>query len=535
MRGNVLPTMFRLLLIAVPILFFLGGCGGGGGSSSKGSSGTGTVAVSIADNPTDDYSAIWVKIKEVSLLPGPVVIFQSQAGKEVNLLEHRDNNDYLLKVNYKVPAGVYEKIRLRISDIRAEPKQGILPECTNNIELPSNKIDLNPQGNFEVKPGGTLSIRLDFAANTAIDLHPAGNSGKCIFRPVIFVDIGEGVPVQTCPQVIAGTITDITQDNTGQLVDFVLDRKDNNDSVNVHLATDVVVFDGDFVNSSVIYLGQEVKIVGNFDENLIFIAHTVVIGDVFTIKGDVDTNVNFVDLDKNVGRFNFIPFAGEEISGPLQVEVKRYDTSILIGCDIELQPEDIQAGMTARIIGKFITSSNVLRAVAVFLKPQEISGNLLSWNPTADGKYIVMDVDGVTVYVPRITEPNFPYNQFYPIYLEQDGLIPLALLCDTRQVRVSLEPHALSPLVAEEVRVQAEPPQGNSATVVENNAPVLLLDNGQQVYVLPSATILDQLPGGTRKSVADIESGDNLFYHGLKGCTGDVNAEFYAFIVQIVP
>jgi hypothetical protein len=79
-----------------------GGGGGSGGSSSTGSSGTGTVAVSIADNPTDDYEAIYVTITEVSLLPGPVVIYESSKGKEVDLLEHRDNNDYLLKVNYKV-------------------------------------------------------------------------------------------------------------------------------------------------------------------------------------------------------------------------------------------------------------------------------------------------------------------------------------------------------------------------------------------------------------------------------------------------
>ncbi len=41
---------------------------------------------------TDDYSAIYVTITEVSLLPGPVVIYESSEGKEINLLEHRDNN-----------------------------------------------------------------------------------------------------------------------------------------------------------------------------------------------------------------------------------------------------------------------------------------------------------------------------------------------------------------------------------------------------------------------------------------------------------
>jgi len=538
MRARVLCALLTLLLIAVPTTILLVSCGGGGsgGSSVAGSSGTGTVAVSIADNPTDDYSAIWVRITEVSLLPGPVVIFESQAGKEINLLEHRDNNDYLLKVNYKVPAGTYDKIRLKISDIWAEPKPGTAAVCTDNIKLPSNKIDLNPQGTFKVTPGGTLAIRLDFAANAAFDLHPAGNSGKCIFRPVIFVDIGEGIPVQKCPQVIAGTIAEITYNNTGQPVDFVLERKDNKDSVNGHLTTDVVVFDGDFVSPSVLTFGQQVKVVGKFDEHLVFQVSTVVIGDVFTIKGDVETDINFVDASMNVGQFTFNPFQGEEILGPFEVEVERGDTSILIGCDQELQPEDIQAGMTARVIGKFITGDNVLRAVAVFLKPREISGILLSWNPTADGNYIIMDVDGVTVYVPRMSEPNFPYNQFYPIYLEQDGLVPLGLLCDTRRVRVVLDPYASNPLVAEEVRVQAEPPEGKTGTVTENNSPVLVLDKTQQVYVLPAATIIDERPGGDVTSVDDFVPGHNLFYHGLDACTGDANnVDSYAFIVQVVP
>ncbi|MCG6981656.1 MAG: DUF4382 domain-containing protein [Deltaproteobacteria bacterium] len=537
MRARVLCALFTLLLIAVPITFLLVGCGGGGGSggsSVTGNSGAGTVAVSIADNPTDDYSKILIKITEVSLLPGPVVIFESEEGKEINLLEHRDNNDYLLKVNYDVPARAYNKIRVKISEIRAEPKDWTAAVCTNNIKLPSNKIDLNPQGTFKVTRGGTLAIRLDFDANTAFDLHPAGNSGKCIFRPVIFVDIGEGIPVQKCPQVIAGTIGDITYDNTGQAEDFVLERKDNKDNVNVHLAADVVVFDGNFVSSSVLYSELQVKVVGKFDEHLVFQGTTVVVGDVFTIKGDVESDINFVDGSMNVGQFTFNPFPGEEILDPFEVEVERGDTSILIGCDQELQPEDIQAGMTARVIGKFIAGDSVLRAVAVFLKPREISGTLLSWNPTADGNYLIMDVDGVTVYVPRMSEPNFPYNKFYPIYLENDGLVPLGLLCDTRQVRAVLDPYASNPLVAEEVRVQAEPPEGKNGTVDQNDAPVLVLENGERVYFLPGATIVDERPGGADTSVDDLVQGDNLFYHGLNACAGDTDVDSYAFIVQVV-
>ncbi len=84
------------------------------------------------------------------------------------------------------------------------------------------------------------------------------------------------------------------------------------------------------------------------------------------------------------------------------------------------------------------------------------------------------------------------------------------------------------------MRVQAEPPEGTTGTVAVNNDPVLELEDGQEVYVLPRATILDQRPGGDISSVEDIMPGDKLFYHGLGACTGDDEADFYAFIVQVV-
>ena len=56
MSRRALHVLFVLVLLMGPAAFFLVGCGGGGGgsgdSSIPGSSMTGTVAVTIADNPT---------------------------------------------------------------------------------------------------------------------------------------------------------------------------------------------------------------------------------------------------------------------------------------------------------------------------------------------------------------------------------------------------------------------------------------------------------------------------------------------------
>lgn len=550
-NGIKVSSILRLLCLILVLAFGFativatGGGGGGGGTSPSG--GTGSVALSIADSPTDDYCAIYITITEVSLLPGPVVLFSSPKGKEINILDHQENNDYLLRVKHGVPAGDYSKIRLKVSGIRAEPKPGELAPCTNNIKLPSNRIDLNPQGTFQVTPGGKLLIRLDFQANKALDIHPAGKSGKCIFRPVVFVDIQEGKFIYPCPKTIEGTIEEITEyDNAGEPTEFILKRAENGDELRVTLLSDAVIFDGDFLSRSALIplagTSQTVKVVGILDENLAVQASIVVIGDVLNVKGDVHTAVQFDDTAKTVGKFELAPFAGEEIVGQVDVEVFRDDTSILLGCNTKLQPEDIMPGMSARVIGKYITGSSVLRAVAVFLKPQKISGKLLSWYPTSDFKYLVLDVDGVTVRVPRQTEPGFPYNQFYPIYLDVDDLVPLGLLCNDgviqRQVHVILEPYVSNPLIAKEVRVESEPPEGINDEVDQNNTPVervLVMSSGDRVYVLPGATILDQRPGGSTSSLGEIEPGFKVLYHGLGACDADPNADFYAFILQVIP
>jgi hypothetical protein len=382
-------------------------------------------------------------------------------------------------------------------------------------------------------------IRLDIDANKSLHLHTAGNSGKCIFRPVVFVDIEEGPHIRTCPNAVAGSIVGITYDASGQPVQFSMERTANGDIINVILLPDVVVFDGDFQDPAVLAVGQDVQVVGKLNNNLSLQASVVVIGSVLDVKGDVDSSVQFIDSLQTIGTFQFTPFAGEQIVGQVDVEIVRDKTFILMDCNTRLQPEDIMAGMTARVISKYIAGQDVFRAVAVFLKPKEISGTLLSWDYAVNGRDLVLNVDGITITVPQLTEPGFPSNTFYPVYLDQDGLVPLNLLCSgssgIRKVRVILDPDVLSPLTAREVRVVSEPTDGFNAVVVQNNAPVLVMDNAQDVYVLPGATILDQRPGGTTLSPEEILPGLNVIYYGLNSCPSNTTADFYAFILQVVP
>ncbi|MBW2613306.1 MAG: DUF4382 domain-containing protein [Deltaproteobacteria bacterium] len=104
-----------------------------------------------------------------------VVIYQDLQGHTVNLLALRDE-DLLFTVKDGIPAGVYEKIRLQISDIEPVPAAGVETICDGEMEikLPSGKIDLNPQGGFAIVAGEMLSIKLDIDAEKSIRLHPAG-------------------------------------------------------------------------------------------------------------------------------------------------------------------------------------------------------------------------------------------------------------------------------------------------------------------------------------------------------------------------
>ncbi len=149
MRLTGKKTYTVLLFLLLPVALFLVGCGGGGGgSSSSYTSGSGAVAVYIKDAPIDDYAELWVSLEEVSLIPPdgseqpPVVIFNSEDanGYSINLLDLRDQ-ELLFTVKESVPAGIYEKIRLRIIDIDPVPTadKTQLSHGVDGFSLPETK------------------------------------------------------------------------------------------------------------------------------------------------------------------------------------------------------------------------------------------------------------------------------------------------------------------------------------------------------------------------------------------------------------
>jgi hypothetical protein len=186
-----------------------GGGGGGGGVSNVASDpATGEVALLITDAPTAEFDEINLTIIEAELMSdsGRVTVFSGE--KEFDLLELTEVTEVFAVSD--APAGEYNKVRLTLSQIELVFKDNRDPEYP---KLPGNgKLDLNPRGTFYVDPDKPLVIQLDIDAEKSILVVGAGDSGKYIFRPVVFVDIAEG-EFDTKLVRQRGTVNDIDLDD----------------------------------------------------------------------------------------------------------------------------------------------------------------------------------------------------------------------------------------------------------------------------------------------------------------------------------
>lgn len=524
-------SLFLITLFATSLMLGSCGSGGGGGAndvSSGSSSGSGNVALLLTDGPADDYLKIWISVTKVMLLPSdrnpdkpPIVIFESEEGHEIELLDLR-NQDFLLTVKKSVPAGWYSKIRLEVKDVWSEGGP-----C-DYFTLPSNRIDLNPRGDFEVRSGETLSIRLDIDANKSINLHEAGNSGQCIFRPVVFVEIDTISTLKRCPRILVGEINRLLPDETN-IEGFALDLFGKRGSIDVWLSDNpgkpTIIFgeDGFRVRKSELKLGQKVRVTGKITSKGDLTASVIIMGDLLNVKGTVVSSVNSDSI------FPLLLDSGQELIGDqVKVEVTSA-TLVLLGCDEVVSTDAIKRGERARVVGKYDVTDNVFRAMAVFLKSEEITGDLLRIE-RADGgtNLIIKDGEGneLVVFLPQET----------PIYLQGDGEISLGLLnqlllnCGSKKVRVALDPEETEP-TAQEVSVQHERLYGEVADLLKDRT--VRLKNGKLVRIQEGATILlNTKRADIPVDFNDIKTGDELTLYGLEACD-DLDVDFYAYIVLV--
>ena len=512
MTKRVVLILLFIALMLVPLSVYLAGCGGGGGESGMvtpvESPSTGSVTILIADGKADDYDSIFITITEVSLIPpdgdgDPVVIYQSD-GEEIDLLKYRDE-DLVFTINNDVPAGDYEKVRLRVSDIRSEG--GPCDELS--IKLPSGKIDLNPGETFTVAEDTALLIRLDIDANKSLQLHQAGKSGKCIFRPVVFVEIAP--TTEYCTSILTGTISELLTDTDG----FIVELSEGQGELEVHIVEDTVIFDsaGNRVVFSYLAIGQEVVVKGRIDGEGTLHATFVVVGngEVLVLEGEVNGPV---DQDHQ------FPLTSDEAE-EIKVAIDATQSLILVGCDTEVDEGVIQEGLRAQVVGW--AEDTLFHAMVVLLSLEEVSGTIVEVEPTVDGTILTISKEGeneVEILLPDGT----------PIYLEGDGAIESEFLCEGREVRVVLDPESQETLTAAELYCQSELKGG---VVGQIDLPTLTLTiDGITMHVQPTATILDTRgEGDTLVSFGAIQEGDRVECFGLSPCSDDESFEAYVVVI----
>ena len=531
--------VLKMLALLMPLTFFLMSCGGGGGgSSSSGTStpsGSGSVAVVLADGPSDEYDKIYIWVTGVSLIPAegneaPVTIFETDQseyghpGVRVDLLEFRDE-DFVMTVKDGVPAGKYSKIRLEISTIETEGGP-----CDNIwIKLPSGKIDLKPREPFYLHDGGNVSIRLDIDADKSINLHEAGNSGKCIFRPVVFVDIEEGAPLKRCPKMVNGTIVELIKGQSGTEA-FIIDLDRYRGRLKVELSESTAIFDeeGVFTDPSALEVGQEVKIRGKLADHGVLLASLVIIGELVDLSGEVESTVDSSNI------FLLAPFSGQVITDA-QVNVGvQPQTLVLLGCDTSGTSEMIVPGMKARVFGKY--GNNVLSAVTVILEERKVSGTISSLQDQDSGRLaIIEEVNNgpVEVFIPDDT----------PIFLLGGKQLSLGDLCIGQEVRVSLDPTVPDPLTARVVFVKPEKHVGEVVSidydqriiVIDEDRDPVTTEDQREVYVPIGSKILksedDDEEQKEFRSFNDIEVKDYIVLFGLTDCND--SSVFNAFFIVI--
>lgn len=403
MKRTHILFLLGAFLLAAGILW---GCGAGGGGVSAG---TGTVAVLLTDGLTDEFSSVLVTITSIELLSdnGHVTVFSGV--KTIDLLDLRD--EFLLVALEEVPAGLYSKIRLRVSDVVLLDGEGN-PITDPPVKLPGNgKLDLNPQGPFFVHSGELLTIKLDMDMEKSLKIDE--NPNFFIFRPVVFIDVIDGVPPEGRVVRVEGEVRNIDAvDMTFELCPTGLDDFNNNNNNNddsaicllVKVSGDTSFFasdpEGGPVPFEALQEGDHVTVIGKFmalldamdlDDNghhgFALAAIVVEIGEFLNLEGTI---VSQVDVD---GRFEFLVDADQEVTvadvvvaaadSPLLVQLQE-GTRIFSSEGDELGPGAIEIGRAAEIDGKLVlsdTGPDVLNAAFILIQAptppaEELSGEI---------------------------------------------------------------------------------------------------------------------------------------------------------------
>lgn len=301
---------FVLLSFIFIVSMALSSCGSGPTSSA----GTGMVAVLLTDSPTDKFSEIRVTITEIKLIGRRKHVTVFSGSQTLNLLD-LENEIALVALASDVPAGRYRKIRLRVTDVQLFDLDG-LPVTWPRVKIAGNgKLDLKPRRPFDVEPGETITVKLDFDARKCLKMNRRRN--MYTFRPVIFTKVSTTVAEAQEEFVrVTGTALNIDEENgTFELSMNEALTESSSTPVLVDASGDPSFFSEPFYGTPVpfgyLQEGNTVTVIGTMtaDSQARLDAAVVEIGMFRKITGTIIS-----DLDPVSGQFEFLPDPGQDVA-----------------------------------------------------------------------------------------------------------------------------------------------------------------------------------------------------------------------------
>jgi len=147
------------------------------------SPGTATMSVRLVDPPSSGYLEVNIDVQTVQIAGGHGWVVLGTPSKVVNLLALTGGVAETLVAGATLPAGHFGQMRLVLGPNNTVR---LLDGSVHPLKVPSGQQSgVKLTVNFEVQPGTTADVFIDFDAHKSIFVHEAGASGKYLLRPTV--------------------------------------------------------------------------------------------------------------------------------------------------------------------------------------------------------------------------------------------------------------------------------------------------------------------------------------------------------------
>lgn len=199
-RGLEMTHLPRTLAVGLLAALALGLAACGGSSDPKDT--TGRISLGISDGPVHDADKVCVAFSEIEFKSGADSFVETLGPTSVNLLDFQGVNAAPLLINFELPAGDYQWMRLGVNAVLGGPggtgDDGTSVECqgddsyivmdsgsVHNLYIPSGfQTGLKLVGGFTVPAGGSADFTAEFDLMKSVTA-PRGLEPDVILRPTI--------------------------------------------------------------------------------------------------------------------------------------------------------------------------------------------------------------------------------------------------------------------------------------------------------------------------------------------------------------